>query len=305
MSLTAVAAQAVLKIFIMVVIGFAASKLGFLTKEVSDGASKVLINICCPILAMTSFFREYDPSLVKGLLLSVALGLAYYLVAIGLGYIFVRKGNPNLEVERICIIYQNIGFIGLPIAQMILGADGVIFTAVHLALFQFVFFSHGILVYSGNINKKSLLNTLKSPCIICAVVGLLVFCFRIQVPSLLSSALGSIGGCATPLGMMIAGGIIARSDMKAVVKNVRTYLISFIKLIVLPLVMMVLCKVFSAPDAVAVSVIISASCPLAMFDVVYAEMYGKDSAYASGIFSLTTLACMLTIPLMVILYGLW
>ncbi|MDO5331520.1 MAG: AEC family transporter [Bacillota bacterium] len=303
MELTIVAAKAVLKIFIMVALGFVAAKAKILTKEVSDGAAKILINICCPVLAMTSFFREYDPSLVKGLLLSVLFGLLYYAAGIGLGYVFVKKDNPNKEVERIAIMYQNIGFIGLPIAQMILGADGVIYTAVHLALFQFVFFSHGILVFSGKVDKKSLLKTFKSPCILCALAGLIIFLFRIPVPEILSASLNSVGSCATPLGMMIAGGIIARSDMKAVMKNARTYLICALKLLALPLIIIALGKIFSVPEAVAISAIISAGCPQASFDVIYAEMYGKNSAYASGIFSLGTLVCMITIPLLVAFYG--
>lgn len=303
MELTIVAAKAVLKIFIMVAIGFFAAKVKILTKEVSDGASKILINICCPVLAMTSFFREYDPSLVKGLLLSALLGILYYALGIGLGLLLSKNDNPDKEVERICMMYQNIGFIGLPIAQMILGADGVLFTAVHLAMFQFVFFSHGILVFSGKIDKKNLLSTLKSPCILCALVGLVIFVTRIPVPEIISAPLNSIGSCATPLGMMIAGGIIARSDMSAVIKNIRTYLVCAVKLLVLPLLVMAIAKLLGAPQAVAVAAIISASCPQAGFDVIYSEMYGKNAAYASGIFSLGTLACMITIPALVALYG--
>lgn len=304
MELVLVAAKAVAKIFIYVLVGFVACKAGVFDKNVSDGASKILINICCPALAMASFFREYNPELLKGIGISVILELCYYAIAIGIGLVFSKKDNPNKEIERASVMYHNCGFIGIPIAQMILGPEGVIYQAIRLALFHFVFFTHATLLFAGKVDKKSLVKTLLSPAVVCAVLGVVVYLTQFQLPSIIEESIVGIGNAATPLGMMIAGGIIARTDMLAILKRKRVYLICLIKLIIMPLIMALICKALGLPDTLSIAAVIAAACPQANFINIYSEMYGKDSGYSLGIFGFGTLVSMATIPLMVIIYGL-
>ena len=219
------------------------------------------------------------------------------------GFIFVRRQNKNCAVARICIVFQNYGFVGLPLTSLVFGSEGVVYGAIHLAIFQFFFYTFGIMILSGKFNIKSFVNCFKSPGIVCAIIGALIFSFRIPVPDIIQTPINAIGNCATPLGMIIAGGIIARSDMRPVLKNGLTYVVAFLKLLVLPFCIIGLTKVFNIPDIIAVTAVISAACPQANYCNVYSELYGKDSALSSGIFSLCTLLCIITIPAVVALYG--
>ena len=304
MQIASIAVQAVLKLFIMMIIGYIVAKAGVLTKEVSDGCVKVLVQIITPAMVFSSFLREYDPSLVTGMLQSAALGILYYIIGIGAGVVLVKKGSKDWEVQRICMLYQNIGFFGIPIAQMISGPVGVIYIAVPLAFFQIMFFTHGEMIFGNNFSLKGIKKAVMSPCLLCAFVGLLVFFSRIQLPELFTYSISTVGGCATPLGMILAGGILGRSNMGPILRNPRTYVVIFVKLVLCPAVVLLGAKLMAVPQLVAISAIIAAGCPTASFCPIYAELYNKDSAFASGIFSLSTLLCMATLPAMVALYAL-
>jgi len=303
MNLVSVTASAVEKIVIMTAIGFVAAKANILTKEASDGCTKVLVNAIMPFMVISSFFKEYDPELLKGMGASFVLWLVYAAMGIVLGLVFVKKNNPNLEVERICIMYQNVGFIGLPIAEMLFGKVGVIYMAIHVACFNLFFFTHGIMVFSNKITKENFLKSIKAPIIPAIVIGLIIFLAKINLPVQITSTISSVGSCATPLGMMISGGIIARSNIASTLKNKRAYLICAIKMIFLPLIMLAVAVIIKLEQTIAVSSIVMAACPLAAFDVMFTEMYKKDSAYASGLFGLTTVVSIVSIPLFVMLYG--
>jgi len=303
MELVIVTAKAVAKIFIYLSVGFIASKAGIFSKEGSDATSKLLIYIFCPVLAMASFLKEYDPALLKGMLLSLGLELLYYLIAYVIGRIIFGKNNPNMEVERACTMYHNCGFIGMPIASMVLGAEGVVYQAIRLCVFQFVFFTQANMMFAGKVNRKELLKSLKSPSIICASIGLVIFVTQFQVPSVVKDAIIGLGNAATPVAMIIAGGIIARTDMIAILKRKRMYLVNFLKLIALPMIMALICKALDIPRVVSIAAVIAAACPQANFPNIYAEMYDKDAGYSLGIFGFGTLASMVTIPLMIVFYG--
>lgn len=303
MNLVSVTASAVVKIIIMTAVGFVAAKANILTKEASDGCTKVLVNVMVPFMIISSFFRQYDPELLKGMGISLLLFLVYAAAGVVIGLVAVKKNNPNLEVERVCLMYQNAGFIGLPIAEMLFGQVGVIYLAVHVACFNLFFFTHGIMVYTNRITKENFIKSLKSPVIPSIIIGLIIFLANIKLPAQISSPISSVGACATPLGMMISGGIIARSDIAATLKNKRVYLICGIKMIVLLLIVLVTAGLFRLEQTVGVCAVVMAACPTAAFDVMFAEIHKKNSAYASGMFGLTTIMCIVTIPLFVMLYG--
>ena len=305
MNLVSITASAVVKIIIMTAIGFAAAKAGILTKEVSDGCTKVLLNVIMPFMVISSFFKEYDPALLKGIGISFLLWLVYAAIGILIGLVFVKKNNPNLEVERICLMYQNAGFVGLPIAEMLFGQIGVIYLAIYVACFHLFFFTHGTMVFSGKITRENFIKSVKSPMIPSIIIGLIIFLAQIKLPTQISSPLSSIGACATPLGMIISGGIIARSDISSTLRNKRAYLICAIKMIILPLIILAVSLLLKLEQTIAVCAVVMAACPIAAFDVMFAEIYKKDAAYASGMFGLTTIVCIATIPLLVMLYGIF
>ena len=112
----------------------------------------------------------------------------------------------------------------------------------------------------------------------------------------------------SPASMMVIGMVIGDVDLKWVFRQKRPYLICLLRLIVFPLIAVVafagLERSGIHPDAeyILMIVLIATSAPAAAMITQLAQMYGKDSRYASGINVRSVIFCIITMPVMVLSY---
>ena len=113
-------------------------------------------------------------------------------------------------------------------------------------------------------------------------------------------ALDYIADLNTPFAMLIAGVTIGKTNIiKLFTKNLRTYYIAFIRLIIIPFVLLLLYIWLPINEMVKIVAIIMASSPTAASGALFAIKFNKNSVYAAEIFTVSTLFCILTIPLIV------
>jgi predicted permease len=304
-ALTLVAGNAIIRIMIMVLVGIIFTKLGIIDEKITAAASTLLLMVINPINLLSSYLGGYDAEKAKGLFISMGLCVVMMLFAIAESFIAVKKGAPDWEVERACITFGNLGFMGIPIVTAIVGSEAVFYMST-LILIQNVFmWTYGIMLMSGeSAGKDTFRKILHIPTIICILIGMVIFFTRIPVPEIVSAPLKSIAGSTTPVAMIISGSIIARSNLKEVFGHARILLISAIRLIISPLLMLLVLKLLPLPQLLSLTVFIAAGTPSATNNNIFAVRYGKNAGYATGIFTMTTFACMFTIPALVILYNL-
>ncbi len=289
----------------MVIVGYIFTKSGIIGEKITAAASTLLLMVINPINLLSSYLGGYDPDKAKGLFISMALCAVMLAFAVAESLMFVKKGTPDWEVERACITFGNLGFMGIPIVSAIVGSEAVFYMSTLILLQNVLMWSYGIMLMSGeSAGKGTLLKILRTPTIICILIGMVIFFTRIPVPEIIYAPLKSIAGCTTPIAMIISGSIIARSRLKDVFGHKRIVLIAFIRLILSPVLMLLFLKLTGLPDVLALTVVIAAGTPSATNNNIFAVRYGRNAGYATGIFSLTTFACMFTIPAMVVIYNL-
>ncbi len=108
--------------------------------------------------------------------------------------------------------------------------------------------------------------------------------------------------------MIVTGMIIGSMDLKKLLSYRRLWFIGALRLVIYPLIGVAFLK-FSGitglvPEGVTILMItlLAMTTPSASTVTQMAQVYGKDSDYASAINVVTTLFCILTMPLMVTLY---
>ena len=140
-----------------------------------------------------------------------------------------------------------------------------------------------------------------TPAILAVVTGVICFLLRIHLPELLTYPLGLIANMNTPLAMIVAGANLAQADLLKCLKKPRVYLVSFLRLLMLPalslLLLWVLHITISLDFTIAFTVFIASACPVGAVSIMFAERFGKDSSYATELFVVTTVLSLLTIPL--------
>ncbi|NMA93978.1 MAG: hypothetical protein GX975_04865 [Clostridiales bacterium] len=297
------AAKSVGEILIMVVLGYGGYKLGFLNEESEAVLTNTMTKIFSPMMLLASYFTKYDPARARGFLFSLGLGLIMHLLAALIALIAIRsRDNPDFQVERLSVIYGNVGFMGLPLVYAIFGPEAVIYQSGIILVFNILIWSHGVMVMSGRMDAKGIRKALLSPNIICIILGIIVYIMRLDVPQIIASPVTIIGNCTTPVAMIVAGSLIARSNMVEILKNKRVYLVCALSLIVLPLALIPVLRLANAPEMVSLTTFTAAACPAAVLVSVFAIEHGRNASYASGIFAVSTLLSMATIPAMIYLY---
>jgi len=109
-----------------------------------------------------------------------------------------------------------------------------------------------------------------------------------------------VSSSTVSLSMIVVGGILAEIDIRTVVSR-RTLYFSLIRLIILPGVVLVACKLLGlSPLVASVSVILTAM-PAGTTTAILAEKYSCDSGFAVKCVFLSTLLSLLSIPLWCIL----
>ena len=303
-SLTMVAATAIGKMLIMVIVGFAGVKLGILGETETSAITKTVLNVTCPMLILASYMQPFDPAKAKGLLLALALGVLIHVVGIVLDMLVIRKkGNPDWQIERMAVVYGNVGFMGIPLMSAMFGSEAVFYLSTICLVYNFLIWTHGLLLMTGKMDKASLKKVFISPNIACMAVGLIIFLCRIPVPDIIASPVSSIGNCTTPLAMIASGAIIARSSIGDALKNKRLYFVSALRLFAVPAIVFVCMRALHIPYMVALTAFTAAACPLGAMVTMFAVEHKRNAPYASGIFTFTTILSLITIPALIALYG--
>lgn len=286
-----------LKMLIIMILAFICYRLKILNQEGNRNFSSLLITIVNPCLIITVFQTDYDTHLVQGLLVSFVTATAAHIIAIVIAHFLVReKNNRDFSIDRFAAVYSNCGFIGIPLINSILGAEGVFFLTAYMTVFNVLSWTHGLALLEGKLSLQKLKEGLLTPIVVCTFIGVFLFFLQIRIPSPVIDSMQYIADMNTPLAMFIAGLSVAQADLKKIFSHIRIYWISFLKLFLVPLVVLAFLVLLPIDRKVAYTTLIASACPTATTLTIMSIRFGRNYTYASEIFSFTTVLSVVTIP---------
>ncbi len=292
--------QAVIMILICV-IGMICYKTNIITKNVQKYFSSLVLKVVMPCLIITSFQIDLTPEVMDGLIKAVILSVISHIVMILTSNLIIRKNEKReYAIERFSLVYTNCGYMGIPLIEGVLGAEGVIYATVYMIVFNVLVWSHGVIVMRNKFSPKELLTVLKSPTMISIGVGLIFLISGLRLPYIISKPLNYVASMNTPLPMLIAGVTIAQQSFFDTIKDFRAIFISAIRMLILPIIVFFVIRWIPCSNEVFLSTVLSVSCPSAAVGTLFAIEYNKNAAYASRIFAITTVASSITMPLIIL-----
>lgn len=309
-----IVALQVAMLFILIAVGFFLCKKDILNDTVRKGMTTILLNIVTPCVIIAEMQTERTAERMTGLAVTAAVFAAYFIAAILLTIPLARRKEQSRSAEatkRICMVYSNCGFMGLPLLASlsdIVGSDALFYGSVIIGVNNLFIFTQGISMFGseqGEATKKQrFLRTLKmiiSPAVIAIFIGAALFFTGFTLPEVIGKPVEYIASMNTPLAMLVIGAIICRSNVLEIFRDKRIYFPVFVRNILFPglfLGIMALCGLTS-PEMLICLVIIA--CPVAGNCAIFSERYGGDSKLASGVFSLSTLFSAISMPVTVAL----
>lgn len=299
----AIAAQQVVILYIIVAVGFLADRLHFFTQTTAKLSNNLLFYIVTPTVIVHSFLSmEYSAE--KAASLGIAFLCAVGTMALGalLGAPFFKKKGDDRAVYQFALVYGNMGYMALPLAQAVLGSEGVFYCSAGVMAFNTVCFTHGVWLMSrrkGEKVKFELKSIILNPGVISVFIGLPLFITGVHLPEMIVKPLDYIQSMNTPLAMIFFGTYIANTDLKKMFIDRDIYLVSLIKLLIAPLLMFGIYKISGMSGTLLQACMISASVPSANNTVMFAAKYGHDTGTASKIVALVSFISIFTLPLMI------
>lgn len=307
-----IAFQAVV-MFILLAVGYLLYKKKLLGDEATGQLSNIAISIINPIVIFNAYQTDFNPSLFRGLMYALLLAFMAQTILVASSYIIVRTTSKNFEIERFALGYSNCAFMGIPLIEAIYGAEGVFYLTAFITAFNVFMWTHGVMLMGGRSSfaapngkkapgerAKSLLKIVVSPAILSIVLGLVCFFTGLRMPQIIQQPLNYLGSMNTPLAMLVSGATIARSGLLDAFKNRRVYILQSVKLLIVPMLLAALyvpMELFGIKSMIVETVIIAAAAPTASSTIMFSYKYGKDAGYAANHFALSTLAGMITMPL--------
>ncbi len=288
-------------ILILILVGYFTVKKGMFTKESLGSITSFLLYIVTPCLIVSSFLSAESGKLDGWtLLLAAVLPALSIVISIALSYLFFRKEpSGRRRVLRFSMIFCNVGFMGIPLVEGIVGSEGVLYGSFFIAVFNIFCWTYGyVMMGGGKVRLKALL---LNPGVIGIVIGLPLYLLDVPVPALFVEPVELISALNTPLAMIVVGGYIAQVKLRAFVSDLAVYKMAVLRLVVAPLLYLALVWLLRPDETLLMSTVIQAATPVAANCVLFAVQYDSDAELASKSVAVSTALSVVTIPLLTVL----
>lgn len=298
--------EEIIKLFVIMFMGYAVVKAGLMKSSESKSVSVILVYLVIPCVIIKAFQVDYTPDVQKGLFLAIAAAVAVHILFL-LITIPLKKIFQMDVIEQATSIYSNAGILVIPLVQELLGQEYVIYSSAYIAVQLILLWTQGknMLCEEEKLEwKKVFLNVN----IISIIAGIVLFLFRIKLPAGVQDVLGMMNNMIGPLGMLLAGMAIAEVPLKSIFTKRRNYLSVALRLLLYPVLGLFLMKAIQIvvnlenSSQILLTVYLACVTPACASVTSMAQLYDKDAAYASSLYVLTTLLSIVTMPVMVYLY---
>ncbi len=292
--------------YIIIFIGYATARYSHQGVVLNKHLNRWLINLLVPALVIYTLITA-SPSAYTEAFLVVGLAVTIHLIAPLLMYVRLRFGefdDSTKGVYYICSTFNNALFLPLPFAMIFLGSSGISIVILFSLTQMVLFVTLGSLMGAAYSQKDAgwggiLRNAVTFPPFIAAVIAILLFSLRFELPAVLVAPLSLVGPVTTYLALISVGlnlGLrFSLVDVKSALNVIGIRQIA-VPIAVLPIVLL------SGLSAVPASIVILESLmPPAVLTVVYATSFGLDSEQAATIVTVGTLLLLPLIPFLPLL----
>lgn len=272
--------------------------------------SRVLSVLSLYLLMPCVILNSFQVTIIPQVRQRLAIALAVVVVTHTLLLLLNRWLHRPMGLDRVdqaSVLYPNVANLTIPLAGTIWGPESAIYTSPFIAVQILLLWSHGKALLSGQ-RQLHLRAMLCNADMLAIGAGLVLLANGWSLPRPAQDMVDTLAGLFSPISMLSAGILMGHMNLKRVFFCWRTWRSSLLRLVGVPVVALAVCKIFSlcpwaqaGQDALLVVYMIWAM-PPAISVIQFSQVYGQDTHHASGVNLLSTLLCILTLPLMVTLY---
>ncbi|MCI8708721.1 MAG: hypothetical protein HFG98_04150 [Dorea sp.] len=283
--------------FIYLMIGYFLFKKKLVSQQGCADIGKMLLYIIMPVAIFRSYVADFSWKIFEGLTISFVAAVLSLLLSICVSRLFF---SSDQAVERFGAAFSNAGFIGIPLVQMTLGGENVIYISSFVALLNILQWTYGVLAMTGDRQYISFKKIRTNPIVISFLAGIAVFLMPVAFPETIHGVIGTVSSMNGPLAMIVLGIYLGQIPLAELFTERIVYKCVVIRLILIPALTILLMMALPAEHLmIKLAVLIVASAPVGSNVAIFAQLFDQDYSRSVKEVCLSTLACIITMPMLI------
>ena len=290
--------------FSYMLLGYVLYKTGLLNEKRNKYLSNFLLYIIFPVVIVNSFAIHRTEDNLSGFVDSFLLAVVSIAISMLISHLIYekytyRKFKKKMPIDDIGVAFSSAGFMGLPIVASMFGRGAVFFASSFAAILTFLQWTYGVMVIADSKEYVRVKKILLNPVLISMVIGIIIYLCEITVPSPVKAVFKGISFFNAPVVMIILGVYLAQTEILSMFTDRSVYVSSFLRLIFVPLATMAVIKFLPGSTEIKLITMIAASAPVGSNVAIFAQLYGGDYTKAVKIVCMSTVLCVITMPLII------
>jgi malate permease and related proteins len=220
------------------------------------------------------------------------VGIVLFLFQIPIGWLatIIFRQRPSLgPMMGLGTGYANVGFFGIPVAQLAFGSDYLIYMSVMTALMTILICTVGValLAPAGGSKLGKFKTAFETPLIPSVILGLTLRGFNVEIPTVVAQPMQFLGSIFTPLALYTLGAQIAAAKI-VTFEWVPQILIVILKFLVAPVLAWTVCAYMDFPRDIANVIVVAAATPVGVLVTIFAAEYKTEPEFISTAVVITT-----------------
>ncbi len=294
----------VLILFILIAVGFILTKVKMLGQTGAKQITNLVLYFVTPAVILKAFIGgsvDNTPENVKSLGVAALAAVIAHAVAFIIGFAVFHKCDRADNLQVCAVMASNCGFMSLPLAEAVLGDQGVFIVTIYVGIFNIIVWTLGVRLISGE--RMSIKRALLNPGVISATVGIILFILGVDISSVtvVMEPIKHLAALNTPLPMVIIGFYLANASLRLGKGDGRMIVVILLRLVAAPLVTMGILRLIGVTGLPLSACVLPASAPVAVIIMMFAANYDGDAEGASRTVSLSHLVSIVTMPAILVL----
>lgn len=291
-------AALILPVFAVIVTGWAAGYVGYVSRDLSDGLIHFAYNVAMPALLVVTIAQEPARSLLAWRFL-VAFGggsLICFVFVSAMVRILGSRGLSGPAMQGWAASMTNTGFVALPILQATYGPRAVLPAAIATVFVAVVMFPAAVVMQeldpgdsrgSGVASAKLARHVILNPMVLSTLIGVAWSALGIRMPGPVGAYLRILADALTSCALFAIGLGLSIQGLRANFERAAT--LTVVKLVMMPLIVFGLAIALGLEPLYLIAAVICAAVPTAKTVYILAGEYHCEEQLVAATVSMTTL----------------
>ncbi|MEY4753441.1 MAG: hypothetical protein RJA44_1116 [Pseudomonadota bacterium] len=288
--------------FLLIALGYLLCHRSTLDRPIWASVEQLVYWLLFPVLLFSSIVKS---PLAPGETLRLGLG-GMLVVAIGFVLTALLRHWPGIDRHRLAsgaqIAFRFNSYVALALAERLGGAQSVAWIALLIALCVPLCNMGAVWSLAQHGGQSTWREVARNPLVMATLAGLIGNLLGLHLPVAVDLTLTRIGAAALPLGLMAVGAGLQLGGLNGAPRLAAGLL--GIRHLLLPALGLLLGPLLGLPTGQALVLAAFAALPTASSCYVLAARMGGDGPYVAGLVTASTLLGMVSVPVVLALFGL-